>query len=169
MAHLQATYAEEIFAELPKNDQITKAAQKDMAIVQGKPTDTFKDKPVVMMRDWFQRGLIAKKRELLKVHYQMISCVTRAAERANDYCVKKQATEDLKPLVRAVVSRMHYLKKKHKKLVLDARTNLTLFIRANLARSEYYEKRAAHFEEENRHKMQVTCFTDLCISCAALV
>jgi len=155
VAHLQATYAEEIFAELPKNDQITKATQKDMAIVQGKPNDAVKDTPVVMMRDWFHRGLVAKKRELLKVHYQMVACVTRAAERANDYCVKKQATEDLKPLVRAVVSRMHYLKKKHKKLDMDARTNLTLFIRANLARSQYYQKRAAHFEVENRHQMQM--------------
>lgn len=67
----QKNYAAEIFGTLPPADQNDPALmpQKDAAICVGQPSDPKTTGPMVMMRDWFYRGLDARVQIEMKVHY----------------------------------------------------------------------------------------------------
>jgi hypothetical protein len=104
VGNLQATFAEEVFKDLPASDQKTKAQQKAQVIVQGKPTDAVANMPVVMMRDWFHRGLDKKRKVLLKAHYEMISCVCKAAACAQPFLDVKTLCKAAAPEVQLLLA-----------------------------------------------------------------
>lgn len=154
VAHMQTKYAEEVFGQLPANDQTTKAKQKAVAIVQGKPNDPVKDLPVVMMRDWFQRGLNKKRKELLKEFTDVAKATVSAAIFKDNFAATKSASEKAAPLMRALISRSTYLSNKFTYLDTTGRKDLHRVLRAHLARSHYALKRSAHYEQDNRHSVQ---------------
>jgi len=104
VADLQTRFAEDIFKDLPASDQKTKAQQKAQVIVQGKPTDAVANMPVVMMRDWFHRGLDKKRKVLLKSHYEMISCVCKAAACAQPFLDVKTMCKAAAPEVQLLLA-----------------------------------------------------------------
>jgi len=99
VAYLQKTFTEEVFSNLPQSDQETKADQKAQVIVQGKPQDVVANMPVVMMRDWFHRGLDKKRKLLLKAHYEMISRVCKAAACAQPFVEMRTMCKAVVPSV----------------------------------------------------------------------
>ena len=109
VAHLQTTYADEVFLQLPASDQLKKKAQKEIAIVQGKPADPVKDMPVVMMRDWFQRGLDKKRKELLKEFTDVAKAAVGAATHKDLLFGKKVSScKIMGPMFRAMIQREKY-------------------------------------------------------------
>ena len=104
VGNLQATFAEEVFKDLPASDQVTKADQKAIVIVQGKPVDSNANIPVVMMRDWFHRGLDKKRKVLLKAYYEMISRVCKAAACAQPFQDMKSMSKAAAPSVKLLLA-----------------------------------------------------------------
>lgn len=155
VAHLQTTYAEEIFAQLPASDQITKVDQKKQTVVQGKPSDTTKNIPVVMMRDWFFRGLDKRRGELLKEFTDVAKAAVGAAVHKDLFFGKKSAGIRLMgPMLKAMCTRQKYYQAKFKYIPMKSRTKLVLLIRAQLKRKEYTTQRGKHFEGFNRQLAQ---------------
>merc|ERR1712166_501502 len=83
---------------------VTKANQKAVVIVQGKPADSNANMPVVMMRDWFHRGLDKKRKVLLKAHYEMVSRVCKAAACAQPFQDMKSMSKAAAPSVQLMLA-----------------------------------------------------------------
>ena len=156
VGNLQATFAEEVFSDLPASDQVTKANQKAVVIVQGKPADSNANMPVVMMRDWFHRGLDKKRKVLLKAHYEMVSRVCKAAACAQPFQDMKSMSKAAAPSVQLMLAAVKEVRQSENAQSQAEKLATVEFNNANVAllASEAAERKTMASEEAYVLKMK---------------
>jgi len=156
VGNLQATFAEEVFSDLPASDQVTKADQKAVVIVQGKPVDSNANMPVVMMRDWFHRGLDKKRKVLLKAHYEMVSRVCKAAACAQPFQDMKSMSKAAAPSVQLMLAAVKEVRQSENAQSQAEKLATVEFNNANVAllASEAAERKTMASEEAYVLKMK---------------
>jgi hypothetical protein len=75
---------------------------------------------------------------------------------------KPAVEEGMNCMLRASISRMNYLKRKHNYLQIGARTPLVQLIRAQMARNVYQKARNAKFEAGNRQQLACLMMATIC-------
>eukprot|EP00656_Telonema_subtile_P022157 TRINITY_DN2323_c0_g1_i2.p1 TRINITY_DN2323_c0_g1~~TRINITY_DN2323_c0_g1_i2.p1 ORF type:complete len:302 (-),score=94.24 TRINITY_DN2323_c0_g1_i2:188-1093(-) len=152
--YLQAAWAQRIFDELPATDRADKLFndQKAQVVVCGSPKDP-KDTPLVMMRDWFMRGVNKYRAQILARATAIVQPAVLAAIHTNlKYGRLARESKAIAASLRGLSNRSQYYSDKWEKLQAMARSAMASALRAEIARFEYYAMRATHFEAANRQR-----------------
>eukprot|EP00656_Telonema_subtile_P003664 TRINITY_DN11664_c0_g1_i2.p1 TRINITY_DN11664_c0_g1~~TRINITY_DN11664_c0_g1_i2.p1 ORF type:complete len:895 (-),score=259.24 TRINITY_DN11664_c0_g1_i2:177-2861(-) len=145
--YMHSEYAERVFSELPPSDRADKKmiAQKGETIVVGKPSKPTVA-PMVMMRDWFQRGTQKIAFEQLRVYADTAIVGLQKKYYCEGFKRKRETMKELGPRLRALAQRSNYLTTKWTTLDDQGKLKLSVYLRAHVARVEYSLKRNAHYE-----------------------
>lgn len=140
-------YVERVFGELPPSDRADKKmiAQKGETIVVGKPTKS-SVAPLVMMRDWFQRGTQKIAFEQLRVFADTAIVGLQKKYYCESFKNKRESLKLFAPRLRALAQRAPYLTTKWRTLDDQGKQKLSVQLRAHVARVEYSLKRNEHYE-----------------------
>ena len=154
----------------------------------GQGEDVLVGKTKILIRDTTYQMLMKKRTQFLAEEGKRIIAVFRAKRYKDDYmaqynaCVgggeyrddeasgddpkvnkyKPAVEEGMNCMLRASISRMNYLKKKHNYLQMGARTPLVQLIRAQMARNVYQKARNAKFEATNRQLLASLMMATIC-------
>lgn len=176
--YCQKNYAAAIFETLPPADQNDPAMkpQKNEAICVGQPSDPMTTQPMVMMRDWFFRGLDARVQIEMQVHYDNCRPIAQSAIYQNLQCA---FSGDVQNGVNGLGEKLGYsiIREKMSKLVPELKNFLHRATAASVtevnalenekkATLEFLEKNKAIQEREKQERALFKAEDDLSIQLA---
>jgi hypothetical protein len=145
--YLQAAWAQRIFDELPDTDRHEKLFQdqKAQVVVCGSPKDD--RAPLIMMRDWFMRGVNKYRASILQRATDILQPAVLAAVQSKlNYGKLQRESKIIRAQLRALVNRSAYYSDKWSGLQCVARSTMASLFRAQISRLSYYSHRNKHFE-----------------------
>lgn len=148
------TYMEQVFNSLPPSDRANPKmqAQKSETVVVGKPARA-DIKPLVMMRDWFQRGTQRIAFEQLRAFADTTIVGLQKKFYCETFILKRKTLKDFAPMLRALAQRSPYLSTKWTTLDSTGKLQLSEKLRAHAARVEYTMLRNEHYEARMKQNL----------------